>query len=117
MEGHFGTLWRADVHVFEIADGGALGLGVTHHHPHIVLTALNALRFGAVKGAAHLGGQIVEGNAQAAGLRQQGEFDLLLAGTERIGDVEHTIVACQFAAQIGGSAHGSRPRRDATVRS
>ena len=63
VERHLLAAGGADVHVLQVADGLPLRLREAHHHPHVVLAALHPLRLGAVEGAAHLAGQVAQGQA------------------------------------------------------
>ena len=63
VEWHLAALWRADVHVLQIAHRGAFALWKAHHHANVILAALNALGLDAIKGVAHLTTQIVQRQA------------------------------------------------------
>ena len=52
--------------VLEVAEAGAFGLGIAHHDLDLIAAALQAHDLGAVKALAHLAGEVVERESQAA---------------------------------------------------
>ncbi len=57
-------------------------------------------RWASTESVAHLARQIIQGQPETARLRQQGELELLLAGAERVGDVEHAGIAAELGTQL-----------------
>ena len=91
VERHLGAIRRADVHVFEVADGLSFLLWKTNHDAHIVLASRDPLSLGAVEGGPHLGRQVVERQSKVSRLGQQIELNFLFARAPRIRDVEHAL--------------------------
>ena len=99
-EGNLGAVGCADPHVLQVPERTALGLGVAEHHAHVVLAALNPLHLGAVEGGSHLTRQVVLRDAERLGLGEDLQPHLLLAGSERVRDVECALVVRKRRAQL-----------------
>ena len=76
---------------------------ITQHDADIVAPTLNALHLLAVKRRAHLPGEVDLRQAKRLGLRLDRQLNLLLALTERIGDVDDTFELGQLALEPLGS--------------
>ena len=57
---------------------------------------------GAIESLPHLGGEIVERQAECLAALKQADLDFLLAGAEGIGDVEHAGILGEFLLQLVG---------------
>jgi hypothetical protein len=99
-ERYFGAIGGADAHRFEIPQGVAFILGISHHDPNVLLAPLHPLGFVTVEGVAYLLTQVLQGQAEAACRRQQLQLHLLFAGPEGVADIPRTAVGLQRGAQF-----------------
>ncbi len=94
-KGDLSTVGGAYSHRFQVAEGAAFVLGITHHHPDIVRATLHTLRLVSVERLAHLLTEVADGQAEVAGLGQQGQLHFLLACAETVIDVHYALVGLQ----------------------
>ncbi|MEZ5305038.1 MAG: hypothetical protein R3F11_30995 [Verrucomicrobiales bacterium] len=79
MNGTSRAVRRPDLHVLQALEGGALVGGIADHDLDLVAPALEPLRLLAIKGLAHLPGDVRQRDAQRLGTGQQFELQLALA--------------------------------------
>ena len=102
-KGYFLTIGSSNAHGFQICQGSAFFLGVTHHDANIFAASLDTLSFASKESLAGLASQIGHGQAQQFSFWLDAHFSLGLAVLEGILDVKEVRVLSQLFLGLFGS--------------
>ena len=99
-ERYLGAVGGANAHRLQVAQRASFTVGETHHHPDVILAPLDPLGLVTVECLPHLPTEVLQGDPQIAGFRQQGQLYFLLARAEAVTDIEYAIITLQGGAQF-----------------